>query len=168
MQNEPSPQPQPLQSNGKRPVNKVLVWTGVGLIGVLGLLFIFFVLTTKTHLSPTGNASSSPSTQISQASPSQYSVPPLPHIDTVVLTDKGFTPSKITVKKGNAVKWVNNSSTDNASVSSDDYPTNQRFPEMNLGKFDGSNALSHIFETPGTYTYHNQFNPKQTGTVIVE
>ena len=111
--------------------------------------------------------------QINQQNPSTSSsqtqaVAPLPQINTVSLTKNGFSPEKITIKKGTAVKWINNSGTDKASVNSDDYPTNTRFPELNLGQFNEGSSVAHIFTTTGTYTYHNQFNPKQTGTIIVE
>lgn len=97
-----------------------------------------------------------------------HAVQPLPQINVVSLTKNGFTPSKIQIHKGTAVRWTNDTGTDNASVNSDDYPLNQRWPELNLGKFDKGSAVAHIFTAAGTYTYHNQFNPKQKGTIVVE
>ncbi len=86
---------------------------------------------------------------------------------SISLTDQGFQPNTIEIKPGTAVRFSNNSSNDKASVNSDDYPENKKFPELNLGVFQKGSTLTHIFKSPNTYTYHDQFNPEHTGTIIV-
>lgn len=93
---------------------------------------------------------------------------PMPKEVTITLTDQGFTPSEVTIRKGMAVRWINNSTLDKASVNSDDYPTNRLYPELNLGQFNRGSSLVHVFKNNAHYTYHNQFNPKQIGTITVE
>lgn len=85
----------------------------------------------------------------------------------VVLRDDGFDPADVTIKAGTAVRWVNNTSSAQASINSDDYPDNKLYPELNLGKFQKDQSLVHIFNTAGTYTYHDHFNPDRKGTVKV-
>ena len=93
---------------------------------------------------------------------------PLPTEITVQLTNNGFSPASVTIKSQTAVRWLNSSTDNKASVNSDNYPTNKLYPEINLGQFYKGSSLVHIFMKEGTYTYHNQFNPKDTGTIIVE
>src|SRR5438067_13910466 len=108
MENNIPPQ-YPIQQKNKD--NKKLLFLIIPLL--LGGIIVFFILR-----SPSVN-SRLPGT--TQSSPGQSAVLPLPHIDTVILTDTGFSPAKIVIQKGTAVKWTNNSATDNASVNSDDY-----------------------------------------------
>lgn len=87
---------------------------------------------------------------------------------TVRLTNAGFAPNEVTIKEGEAVRWINETDEEHASVNSDDYPTNQKYPELNLGEFQKGSTLVHIFTKKGTYTYHNYFHPTHKGTVIVQ
>ncbi len=87
--------------------------------------------------------------------------------ETVSLTSSGFNPQSLTVKAGTTVTWVNNSGGP-ATVNSDDHPTHQKYPMLNLGKFEAGSSLQLKFDKPGTYTYHNHLNPSQKGTVVVQ
>lgn len=86
---------------------------------------------------------------------------------TVVLTKEGFSPKSITVKTGTEVVWLNNSG-ETATVNSSAHPTHLDYAPLNLGDFENGESLSLIFDTPGTYKYHNHLNASQTGEVIVE
>jgi plastocyanin len=92
---------------------------------------------------------------------------PLPKVVTVSATKTGFSPEIVNIKRGVAVRWVNNSG-GKVSVNSDDYPTNRLYPELNLGELPAKSALVHVFKNPGTFTYHSQFNPKASGQITVE
>jgi plastocyanin len=92
----------------------------------------------------------------------------LPRETKIILTNHGFSPQQITINQGTALRWINNTNTDHASINSDPYPTNQRYPELNLGQFNKNATLVHIFTTTGKYTYHDQFHPKFTGTIQVK
>ena len=151
----------------KKSENKIIITALVAICGIVMITYIIATsFTAKKHTSPNqpNLANQNPPTN----PPKTQGVQPLPQINAVTLTKNGFTPSKIEIHKGTAVRWINNSGTDNASVNSDDYPTNQRWPELNLGKFNNGAGLAHIFTSTGTYTYHNQFKPKQKGTIVVE
>ena len=93
-------------------------------------------------------------------------IPNNPRID-ITLTSTGFNPETVTIKTGTRVFWLNKSGTD-GSVNSDNHPTNLLFPFLNLGEFDNRSSVSVVFEKAGKYTYHNEVNPDQRGTVIVE
>jgi plastocyanin len=85
---------------------------------------------------------------------------------TITLDKNGFTPNKITIKKGTAIRWKNVSGKEQ-TVNSDNYPTNQLHKELNFGVFNNNSTVMYIFTKPGTYGYHNQFHPEQKGTITV-
>ena len=85
---------------------------------------------------------------------------------TITLRKEGFSPETVTIKQGTAVRWKNASSADQ-TVNSNDYPTNQLHKELNFGIFKDGSSFVHIFKKPGTYTYHNQYQPKQQGKIVV-
>ncbi len=86
---------------------------------------------------------------------------------TVTLTGSGFNPATLTVKPGTRIIWLNKSGT-NGSVNSDNHPTNLLYPFLNLGQFNNGSSVSVVFKKAGKYTYHNEVNPEQKGTVVVE
>lgn len=91
----------------------------------------------------------------------------IPNMTTVEVTTQGYSPKTITLKAGARVIWINK--TDNAvTVNSADHPTHTVYPPLNLGEFPKGSSVQLVFDKPGTYTYHNHFNPSQTGTVIVK
>ena len=91
----------------------------------------------------------------------------LPKESLVILDKNGFIPKEVTIKIGDAIRWKNTSGSDQ-TVNSDDYPTNQRFKELNFGIFSNGSSFVYIFKKSGTYTYHNQYQPKSTGKIIVK
>lgn len=99
--------------------------------------------------------------------PTSINTIPMPVINKVTVENNGFSPSTITVKRGETVMWINKSGK-NASVNSDTYPTNKLYKFLNLGGFPADYSVQVAFPNIGTYTYHNQFIPSQKGTVIVK
>jgi plastocyanin len=86
---------------------------------------------------------------------------------TVVYNDNGFSPAKITVKKGTTVAFENKSS-GSMWVASDVHPTHQLLPGFDAKKGISSGAAyEYTFVKVGTWTYHNHLQPTQVGTVIV-
>lgn len=86
---------------------------------------------------------------------------------TVTLTNSGFSPKTITIKKGEGIIWLNKSGV-KATINSADHPTHKKFPEMNLGEFDNDQTITHVFTKAGTYEYHNHYSPQETGVVVVK
>lgn len=93
-------------------------------------------------------------------------VNPIPKETTILLGKDGFSPKETQIKTRTALRWKNISG-EKQTVNSDNYPTNQLHRELNLGIFNDNSTVIHIFSIPGTYGYHNQFHPEQTGKVIV-
>ena len=88
-------------------------------------------------------------------------------IKVVTLTSSGFSPSTMTIKKSEAIKWLNQTD-EVASINSDPHPTHEKSPFLNLGELVHGSAVQTSFYNTGTFTYHNHYNPAQKGTVIVE
>lgn len=85
----------------------------------------------------------------------------------VTETNTGFTPQTVTVKTGEKVTWTNKSGA-MGNVSSANHPTHLVYPKLNLGDFAEGASVSLVFDTAGTYKYHNHLNPSRFGTVVVE
>ena len=103
---------------------------------------------------------------------------PTPAPVTVTYTDAGFSPSSVTVKKGQAVRFVNNSSSQEVWPASAVHPTHSVYPVKTaldcLGSsFDACKGLktgeswSFTFNSVGEWRYHDHLHASKTGTVIV-
>ncbi|MBI2028246.1 MAG: cupredoxin domain-containing protein [Candidatus Levybacteria bacterium] len=134
-------------------MNKILLIV-IGLVVVVGA---FLVIRNTSNQQGTQPQTESNPAQILQENP------PI----TVSLDESGFTPKDITVKAGSRVIWINKSGKA-ATVSSDDHPTHQIYPRINLGEFGDSSSVQLVFDETGIYGYHNHLDASQTGTVTVE
>lgn len=132
--------------------NKKIFFT-IAVLAIILLGALFFIDNTK-------KPSSQLTTRITPTSA-------LPKETIVTLTDSGFTPKEIRIKKGEAIQFKNATEKD-ATINSDNHPTHQLYPELNLGQLEKNKILIHIFMKPGKLTYHNHFNPTIKGTIIVE
>lgn len=96
----------------------------------------------------------------------------------VVFTDGGFSPSTITIKKGESVTWVNQSS-GGMWVASNIHPSHAEYsgtalrehcPDTAGTAFDEcgtGSSYTFTFEKAGTWQYHNHVDAQKTGTIIV-
>ncbi|HEX7651364.1 MAG TPA: hypothetical protein VF439_01440 [Candidatus Paceibacterota bacterium] len=98
----------------------------------------------------------------------------------VTLTDSGFSPETITIKKGQAVTFVNQSKS-GMWVASDPHPTHQGYDgttrtEHCVPGYEGAapfdectvaNQFTFTFQQVGSWGYHNHVIDEQHGTVIV-
>ena len=127
-------------------------------IGILLIVVIAGLIAWKSvkNAHPVGSSKSS-----------AYQRAPLPKEVNVTLSKNGFSPSKITIYVSTAVRWTNKSG-DKQTVNSDYYPTNQLHRELNFGIFANDSSVTYTFTKPGTYGYHNQLNPKESGEIVVK
>lgn len=88
-------------------------------------------------------------------------------INKVTFTKDGFLPASLTIKKGEAVMWINESSVD-ATVNSNPHPTHKLYRFLNLGEVPPGSSVQAVFEKTGTFGYHNHLNPGQQGTIVVK
>lgn len=78
---------------------------------------------------------------------------------TVQVTKNGFTPQSATVSAGDTVTWHNADSADHQVVADDG-----SFASPVL---HGDQSYSHVFNSAGTFKYHDSFARTHTGTIVV-
>jgi plastocyanin len=80
-------------------------------------------------------------------------------------TDSCYTPSKIVIKRGDSVTWVNEDVAFH-SVTSGYYDNSSDLFDSNY--LDPEESFTFIFENTGTYDYFCTLHPWMKGQVIVE
>lgn len=91
----------------------------------------------------------------------------IPKETIIKLTDSGFVPQSVIIKKNESIRWIN-TGMKTGTVNSDDHPTHKLYAELNLGMLKKDQYLVHTFTKTGTYTYHDHYNPSRTGKIVVE
>ncbi|MBI4232384.1 S-layer homology domain-containing protein [Candidatus Peregrinibacteria bacterium] len=106
-----------------------------------------------------------------------------PKTYTVDITEDGFSPEELSVKKGDTVKWVNKDADEKHWPASNDHPTHTDYPgtanskcdtDDEDGIFDACSGLeenaswSFTFDEVGSWDYHDHLSPSLTGTITVE
>jgi plastocyanin len=97
----------------------------------------------------------------------------------IAYTDAGYAPTTITIKKGDTVRFINNSHTADSWPASAVHPTHGIYPQKSatdcLGSsFDACRGLKpgeswdFTFNDVGTWRFHDHIHPSKTGSVIVE
>lgn len=82
----------------------------------------------------------------------------------VTITDSGYEPATVKVKKGQDITWKNQTSKAKQIVSDEGKPAGFAATEA-LGQGD---TYSFTFDQTGTFHYHDPENVGSKGTVIVE
>jgi plastocyanin len=87
---------------------------------------------------------------------------------TVSYTNTGFFPKTITIKKGDTVRFANNSD-DDMWVASNPHPIHSDLNGFDSEKSYESNSIfTYTFTKTGTWSYHNHKNSSVEGTIIVK
>ncbi len=84
---------------------------------------------------------------------------PGPAVVTVTIRDRQFSPSTLTVKKGQTVVWVNNDELDHTVQASDG--------SFASGTLKKKGAFRYTFQTVGKFSYFCKFHPREKGTILV-
>lgn len=95
----------------------------------------------------------------------------------VTYTSDGFSPSRVTINKGESVHFINQSDR-KLWVASDVHPTHAAYPERDLSNCLGSSfdqckavgtgeSWDFTFDAPGEWDYHNHMRARDVGTVVV-
>jgi plastocyanin len=79
----------------------------------------------------------------------------------VSIANMSFSPTQITVNKGDTVTWTNNDSTTH-TVTSDSGS------ELDSGNIQPGSDFTHTFSQTGTFKYHCSIHPYMTGSVVVK
>lgn len=87
----------------------------------------------------------------------------------MVITYDGtsFSESANSIKAGQSVKVVNNSSV-SLDFDSDPHPVHTDNTELNAGDIEPGESKTFIIDKKGTWGYHNHLNASQNGEIIVE
>lgn len=149
------------------------------LIVAVGVVILIAVAGSFFYLQNEQDSESPTPSPVSEATPNETATPTLgasasatpeamiEEEASISATQNGFVPQTITVGSGTKVTWSNNSGVA-SNVSSDPHPSHTLWSFLNLGTFGNGQSISVVFDTPGTYTFHNHLTPTQRGTVIVE
>ncbi|MEK7505844.1 MAG: hypothetical protein AAB597_03040 [Patescibacteria group bacterium] len=167
---------------------------GAAVILIIGLGG-YFMLSSKTAEAP-GNAEvamevpsdlesgeASTSTPVTGADTKETMVKEEPMGDEVFhalvsFTKDGFVPKETTIKKGETVRFVNNSDTDSWPASAI-HPTHSIYPQKSskdcLGSsFDACRGLKpgefweFTFDSVGTWRFHDHLSASKTGSIVVK
>lgn len=100
-------------------------------------------------------------------------------VTTVTYGSTGFSPSSVTVRAGDTVRFVNESGA-SMWVASDEHPTHTQYAGTTRSEhcagsantaFDqceSGNTYSFTFEKAGSWNYHNHVQASHGGTIVVE
>ncbi len=86
---------------------------------------------------------------------------------TVTFNGKSFSPTSLTIKKGQTVKFVNNGS-EKMWVASNPFPSSADYPAFNeKSGADVGSSWSFTFDKTGVWFYHNHYHPAQGAKIVV-
>ena len=158
---------------------KKILFTAIVLVVMLAS---WFFLKNKRDVvgTPTPTASSVPTLSVSPES----TLSPTPVISGNVITymDSGYSPSTITIKKGETVTWKNEGSKPMWTASAM-HPTHRVYPGTDIsacgtqtllpmfdscGRIESGQSWSFTFNNVGTWGYHNHLDSSKFGKVVVE
>jgi len=159
-------------------MNTKTAWIAVAII--LLLAFAWYAFSAKQAAAPTETATTTTESMMQEEAPvadSEFAV-------LVTLTDSGFSPASVTVRAGDTVRFVNQSSR-GMWVATDEHPTHTEYDGTSTREHcaDGrttndtfdqcQQALAgsfweYTFEKRGTFGFHNHVGASSIGAVVVE
>ncbi len=85
----------------------------------------------------------------------------------VVYTDNGFVPETVTIRSGETVRFINESSV-GMWVASDDHPQHTILSTFDqFGIAENGESYDYTFEKNGAWAYHDHIDASKLGTIIV-
>lgn len=101
-----------------------------------------------------------PSSPAVNPSPTPTPTPnPAPVIRNVAIQNFAFSPTSITIKKGDTVVWTNKDSVTHNVIGSSGGPSSS--------SIGAGETYSFTFNNVGTFSYHCSIHPSMVGTVVV-
>jgi len=79
---------------------------------------------------------------------------------TVKIQKNAFSPAKVTVGKGDTVRWTNDDDRDHKVAAKDG--------SFSSGNLKPGDTFEHTFKKAGTFDYADEYRPRMKGTVVVE
>jgi plastocyanin len=137
--------------------NAKIVIAIVVLVIIIGGGLILF-RPSKTN-APSGNSSTTTSNAETNSTK--------PAAVTITYDGTSFTNSASSVKSGEAIKVINNSSKQ-LDFDSDPHPVHTDDPELNAGDIDPGQSKTFTVTKKGHWGFHNHHDPSQHGTITVD
>lgn len=151
----------------RKEVKKMNSKTLLGFVALIFVLVLAFVILNKNSVTREESAVKTKTPTVSKTTVEVKDVGTMKKEVSVTETESGFEPQTVTVKVGTKVVWTNKSGA-TGNVSSAKHPTHLEYPPLNLTNYEVGETLSLVFDTAGTYKYHDHLNPSRFGTVVVE
>lgn len=130
---------------------KKMILIGAGVVLLFTAASVIFVYLKKSN---------------QQQDNTQQTSAPIAERAEVAITDDGFMPGVLRVKTGTSIVWTNVSSKPR-HIAADPYPEKASLPELDSNVLAKHQEFVMVFNTPGTYRYHDFLSPTTVGTIIV-
>lgn len=85
----------------------------------------------------------------------------------VAITNNGFEPATLTVKKGTKVTWTNNGQTAH-QIASNPHPSHDELKKLYSDVLNEKQSYGFSFSKAGKFNYHDELNPVVNGQIIVK
>ena len=136
-------------------MNKKIVITIVAVL-VIAAVILGLSKGSNDNSNSQGGSQNKPSQQTSSQSNN-----PAIESNSVTINNFAFSPSNITVKKGETVTWTNKDTVPHTVIENDSQPG----PSSNT--LNSGEKYSFTFTAAGTFQYHCSIHPDMKGTVVV-
>lgn len=136
-------------------------------LAVVVVVAVGAVLFANMYKQPAANDSSGNDTNTESQNSSETSQPATEPAVTITYDGTSFSLSSNSVKAGETVKVVNNSSKE-LDFDSDPHPVHTDNSELNAGPIDAGKSKSFVLNTKGTWGFHNHLDSSQRGSLTVE
>ena len=90
------------------------------------------------------------------------------NLSTVTITNNGFVPQTLTIKKGTVVVWQSAQIGQPVIIASNPYPQNNSLPSLKSQQLNVGASYRYKFDQEGTVSYHDDLNPNTNGFIIVK
>jgi plastocyanin len=129
---------------------------------IVAILVIAGIAVAASHNNKDSVNSSTNSSQQNNTSTNSNSGPQPTGANEVSIINMNFSPASMTVKKGTAVKWLNNDNIAHTVVENDGQEHGPNSQTINPGS-----TYSFTFADEGVFHYHCSLHPDMLGTVTV-
>lgn len=148
-------------------MKKILI--GVGVLAILMAGYLLFVKSKsgdmQMEIPVIQNESSEPSPVVSESpktsSPAANPAPASPTTHAVTIRDFSFSPSTLTIKKGDTIVWTNKDSAPHTV-------TWDVAGQQSSGTLKSGETFSFTFNSAGTFSYHCAFHPSMKGKIVAQ
>jgi plastocyanin len=87
---------------------------------------------------------------------------------TISITENGFIPYEVTIRKGDSVRFINDGEDGYVWPASDLHPTHELYPEFDPREPVGpGDSWTFTFERAGTWKMHDHLKSRSRGSIIV-